>query len=137
MAFVYDKTGLIDLFMRVWQGAYPDRPVARKKIEGYVREIRDDGEIIKSDAGEQNLTGIEILAAVALGVVSSLVYDMMKVGARQLFAEKSDEQILQDVYPTRNQERREVTLVVIHHVREHEVDTIEADLRDKGRNQPG
>lgn len=128
MAAVYNKKDLISLFERVWQRARPEEPVSRKKLEEYIADINEDGELVKSDAGEKNLTGVEILAGVAIGVLSSIVYDMLKVGAKTLFADKTDEEIQQGVYPTRNESRREIAIKVIAVVREYEIDAIEEHI---------
>jgi tetrahydromethanopterin S-methyltransferase subunit F len=138
MAPVYDKKELIDLFERVWERAKPSEPVSRKKLEEYVEDVRDDGELVKSDAGEKNLTGIEVLAGVAIGVLSSIIYDILKVGAKKLFEDKTDEEILQDVNPTRNATRREISLNVIAVVRKYELDSIEKQIAKKsgGKKSP-
>jgi hypothetical protein len=132
MAFVYEKKKLVDLFMNVWNGAFPEQPIARKKIVELIQEIKEDGEIVKSPEGEKNLTGAEILAGVAIGVLSSLVYDIAKYGAKKLFA-KSDSEILKQVNPTRNAERRKASLAVIEYVRENEADKIEKDVQGTKR----
>jgi len=135
MPSVYNKQELIDLFERVWQRAYPDHPISRKKLDEFIDDVREN-ELVKSDAGVKNMTGIEVLAGVAISVLSSVVYDMLKVGAKKLFEQKTDEQIVQQVCPTRNQERREVALKVIAEVRVHEVDAIDEQIRRKGMQPP-
>jgi hypothetical protein len=75
------RSEFIDLYLELMAEHYPDRAVSRQTVEAAVREVREDGSVIFSDTGEQNLDP-NTVEFIKLG--ATIVAGILQVGAGML-----------------------------------------------------